>query len=124
MEGIVTSGLGEGKFFVSLEHYKKEIKGRLGFDAYPGTLNIKVDKEQLALLKKIIPIKIPGFKKGNRSFGGIGCYRAKIKNINGAVVIPDINRHEKGIIEFIAPVNLKSSLKIKDGDKIKIELVG
>ena len=53
MEGIVTSGLGEGYFFMSMEHYKKEIKEKLGFEAYPGTLNLKIDEEQIDSLKKI-----------------------------------------------------------------------
>ena len=36
--------------------------------------------------------------------------------------MPDINKHED-IMEFIAPVHLKSELKLADGDKIKIELI-
>ena len=118
--GIITSGIGEGSIFMSMEHYKKEIKNKLGFDAYPGTLNLKIKEDQLISLKKFNSIKINGFKKNNEVFGGISCYKAKINNINGAVIIPDINKHKKDIIEFIAPINLKSKLDIKDGDKIKI----
>ena len=72
--------------------------------------------------KKFNPIKIEGCKKNNKAFYGARCYKASIKNINGAVIIPDINKHKKDIIEFIAPINLKSELGIKDGDKIKIIL--
>lgn len=121
-EGIVTHGLGEGSFFISMEHYKKEIKEKLGFDAYPGTLNIKTNKEQLDSLKKINPIRIEGYEKDNKKFHGANCYKAKINNITGAIIVPDLTRH-KDIAEFIAPVNLKSELNIKDGDKIKIELI-
>ena len=46
----------------------------------------------------------------------------KINNINGSVIIPDINKHPKDIIEFIAPVNIQSKLNLKDGDKIKIKI--
>ncbi len=122
LEGIINSGLGEGTFFMSMEHYKKEIKEKLGFDAYPGTLNLKVSKEQIDSMKKNNPIKIDGYEKDNKTFGGINCYKAKINNINGDIIIPDINKHKEDIIEFIAPVDLKSELKLKDGDKIKIEL--
>ena len=123
MEGIITSGVGEGSIFMSMEHYKKEIKEKLGFDAYPGTLNIKTNKEQIESLKKINPIRIDGYEKGNKTFYGANCYKAKINNINGAIIIPDMNKHKEDITEFIAPVNLKSKLKIKDGDRIKIELI-
>ena len=121
--GIVISGLGEGAYFMSMSHYKKEIKEKLGFDAYPGTLNIKIDKEQKSKLKIINPIKLIGFKENNKTFGGVSCYKAKIGNIDGAIIIPDINKHKEDIIEFIAPVNVKSDLNIKDGDEVKIQLI-
>lgn len=122
IQGIVTSGLGEGALFMSMEHYKKEIKQKLGFDAYPGTLNVKVNKQQ-DLSQKSTTIRIDGYKKGDKTFGGATCYRAKLSNINGSIIVPDINKHEEDIIEFIAPVHVKSELNIKDGDKIKIELI-
>ena len=122
LNGTIVRGLGEGTFFMSMEHYKNQIKKKLGFDAYPGTLNLKVEKNQINLLKKINPIKIVGFEKDNKTFGGASCYKAKIKNINGSIILPDLTKH-KGVIEFIAHVHLKSELKLKDGDKIKIELI-
>lgn len=121
--GIVISGLGEGAYFMSMSHYKKEIKEKLGFDAYPGTLNIKIDKEQKSKLKIINPIKLIGFKENNKTFGGASCYKAEIRNVTGAIIIPDMNKHKDGIIEFIAPVNVKSDLNIKDGDEVKIQLI-
>lgn len=122
LNGVVVKGLGEGAFFLSIEHYKNEIKKKLGFDAYLGTLNLMIDIKQLEQLKKINPIKINGFKKNNEVFFGARCYRGKIRNINGAIIKPDMNKHKEDVIEFIAPVHLKTELKIKDGDKIKIEL--
>lgn len=122
LNGVVVGGLGEGSFFISMEHYKKEIKEKLGFDAYPGTLNLKVDEKQTNFLKSIVPIKINEFKKNNKEFGGVSCYNAKIENINGAIIIPDLTKH-KDTVEFIAPVHLKSELKIKDGDKVEVELI-
>ena len=123
LNGIVIRGLGEGTYFMSMQHYQKEIKKGLGFSAYPGTLNLKINKNQFGLLKKIQPIKINGYKSGNKTFGGVNCYRAKIKNITGAIIIPDLTKHKRNIIEFIAPVHLKSELKLKDGNKIIIELL-
>ena len=67
LEGIVISGLGKGAVFMSIDYYKKEIKEKLGFDPYPGTLNLKIDKQQTTLLNKVNPIKIEGYKKDNRS---------------------------------------------------------
>ena len=72
-------------------------------------------------VKKIV-YRIEGYEKDNKTFGGASCHKARINNINGAIIIPDLTKH-KDIVEFIAPLNLKSELKIKDGDKIKIELI-
>jgi len=122
LNGVIARGLGEGAHFMSMLHYKKEIKKKLGFNAYPGTLNLKANKKQIDILKNINPIKIDGFKTANKAYGGVDCYKAKVKNIGGSIIIPHLTKH-RNIIEFIAPVHIKSELKLKDGDKIKVELV-
>ena len=123
LNSAIVRGLGEGTFFMSMNHYQNEIKEKLGFNAYPGTLNLKINRKQADFLKTIIPIKINGFKLGNKTYGGVSCYKAKIKNIDGAIIVPDLTKHKKNVIEFIAPVHLKSELKIKEGDKVTIKLV-
>lgn len=122
-EGIVTSGLGKGAVFMSIDYYKEKIKEKLEFEAYPGTLNLLIDKGQLNTLKKTGPTRIDSFKKDGKTFGGASCYKIKINNIDGSIIIPDLTEHEENMVEVIAPVNLKSELKIKDGDKVKIQLI-
>lgn len=122
IDGIIVKGLGEGAYFMSMQHYQDEIKKKLGFKAYSGTLNLKVSKKQISFLRNFNKIEINGFKQKNKTFGGADCYKAKIKKIQGAIIIPHLTKH-KNIIEFIAPIHLKSELKLKDGDKIKVELL-
>ena len=117
IKGTVVSGLGEGKYFMSMPHYKNEIRKKLGFDPYPGTFNIKPENRHD--LGKSRSISIDGFEKSGKKFGGASCYIASINRIKGAIIIPDINKH-KGIIEFIAPEHLKSRLKLDDGDEVTI----
>ena len=121
VEGIVSKGLGEGAFFMSMPHYKNEIKSKLGFDAYPGTLNIKTDENTIAKIKKLKSSRIEGYSSNGKTFAGADCCPAKIKIIDGFVIFPDLTKH-KDILEFIAPVHVKSALNIKDGDKIKVEI--
>ena len=123
LKGTIIKGLGEGAYFMSMPHYKKEIKEKLGFDAYSGTLNIKIKKNQYNSITKTKLIKIMGYKKNGKIFGGASCYRAKIKNISGAIIIPDVNKHKKDIIEFIAPIHIKSKFKIRNGCKTNIEIL-
>ena len=122
LNSTIIRGLGEGAYFMSMQHYQKEIKKKLGFNAYPGTLNLKVDKTQMDLLKNLAPIKINGYKSGDKIFGGASCYKAKIKRIDGSIIVPDLTKH-KNVIEFIASVHIKSKLNLKEGDKVKIELL-
>ena len=123
LSGTIFGGLGEGAYFISMRHYRKEVKKKLGFKAYPGTLNLKISRNKISLLKRISSIRIAGFKENNKVFGGADCYKAKIKGINGSIIVPDLTKHQKNIIELIAPVQLRSELSLKDGDKIKIELM-
>lgn len=121
IDGVIVRGLGEGTYFMSMGHYQKEIKKKLGFNSYPGTLNLKVAKKDKDLLRNFNKIGINGFKQKNKTFGGADCYKAKIRKVKGAIIIPHLTKH-KNIIEFIAPIHLKSELKLKDGGKVRIEL--
>ena len=120
--GTITRGLGEGAYFISMEHYQNQIMKNLGFKAYPGTLNLKTSKSQIQSIKTMVPIQIDGFEKKGKRFGGANCYRASLRDVNGAIIMPHISKH-KDIIEFIAPIHLKSSLSLKDGDKVKVEII-
>ena len=122
-EGTITSGLGKGAVFVSIDYYKDNIREKLGFEPYPGTLNLEVGKGQQIQLSAITPIRIESFKKNGKAYGGASCYKIKIDGIDAAIIVPDLTEHEENMIEIVAPVNLKSELKVKDGNKVKIELV-
>ncbi len=50
--GTVFSGKGEGKKFISLPWVKSQIKEKLGFSPYAGTLNIRLNSESAR--KKIL----------------------------------------------------------------------
>jgi len=120
--GIVKKGIGEGAYYVSQKNYQEQFKKLIGFKAYPGTLNIKVNKEELMLLtSNIDKIIIQGFITKERSFGSLTCYKIKVNDIDSAIVIPERTRHEKDIIEVIAEINLRNRLSLKDEDKVKIK---
>ena len=121
--GEVISVLGEGAYYV--KHYSELINEYLGFDPYPGTLNLKVlfPKTIFDALYKVKPVIIPGFVKEGRTFGDVRAYRVKINGVNGAIVIPSRTIHPPRIAEVIAPVCLREVLGLKDGDKVRIEVV-
>lgn len=122
INGIVASGLGEGKPFLSMQQYNAQIMKKLGFAPFEGTLNIKFDeKAAKGILEYSEKIKISGFREGNNYFGAAYCVKAALGGIRGAIIIPEKTRHEN-MIEFIAPVNLREKLNLKDNDRVSIEL--
>ncbi len=124
LKGRVITGLGEGQYYISLEGYRKQFKEKLGFDPYPGTLNLKLDKPSVELRKRIIPaIKISGFMDQNRTFGEASCFNVMIKDVRGAVIIPERTHYPEDVIEVIAPLNLREYLKVKDGSIVEVEVI-
>ena len=119
--GFVVKGKGEGAFFVSMEHYKNAFKEKLGFSPYPGTLNLKTETSQTENLKNLKLVRVSGFKQKDKTFGGVDCYPAELNGIKGAVIVPDYTGHGRDIMEFIAPVHLRTELKLKNNDKVKVE---
>ncbi len=125
IEGRVISGVGEGKYYVSLEGYRNQFIEKLGFDPYPGTLNLKIPKEQMyfrRLLDEEEGIIINGFKTEDRTFGDVKAFKCKIDGIEGAVVIPQRTHYSSDILEIISPVYLRGALKLKDGDRVVVEV--
>ena len=53
LSGTVVSGIGEGKYYMSLEPYKEQFRTHLGFEPYPGTLNIRLPSSSIPVRKKI-----------------------------------------------------------------------
>jgi len=128
LEGVLFSGLGEGAYYVSKEGYRKQFIERLGFDPYPGTLNIKLttdyDIKTRAELEAYPAIELQGFQNESRSFGAVKCYPAAINNkAKGAILTAHRTHYDASVIEIIAPVFLRGSLKLKDGQKVKVEVL-
>jgi len=127
VEGIVFTGLGEGAYYVSRDGYRRQFIAKLGFDPYPGTLNIRLSDAKSLKSREIIEqyrgIEIEGFSDGDRTYGPVRCFRATINGkVEGALVIAQRTHYGKDTMEFIAPVNVRRTLGLKDGDKVRAEI--
>ena len=127
LEGTVFTGLGEGAYYISKEYYRKQIKEKLGFEPYPGTLNIKLSKDYDIKTRKELDaypaIELMGFKNEDRTFGLVRCYPAVINgSIKGALITALRSHYDASVLEIIAPVFLRKNLGIKDGNKVKVEI--
>jgi riboflavin kinase len=126
LKGRLIEGLGEGKYYVTRDGYRKQFKTKLGFDPFPGTLNLKLDMEYIPLrgrLEERQGIKIDGFTTENRTFGDCKCFRCSVDGKEGAVVIPSRTHYPSEIIEIISPVHLRKELGIEEGDEVTVEVI-
>jgi len=125
LAGRVISGVGEGSYYMSQRGYREQFDRELGFDPYPGTLDIKLDGASLEL--KAVLIQLPGkqvesFKTNERTFGLVKFFPAKLKDKKAALILP-LRSHYADVVELIAPKKLRESLKLKDGDVVQVEVM-
>jgi riboflavin kinase len=126
-EGTIFTGLGEGAYYIGKEHYRKQFIEKLGFDPYPGTLNLKLtsdyDLKTRTELEAYPAVEVQGFKNEDRTFGLVKCYPAMIGNkVKGAVILALRSHYDASVVEIIAPVCLRKHLNLKDGNKVKVEV--
>ncbi len=124
IHGTVQSGMGEGGYYICQSGYLKQFEEKLGFTPFEGTLNVQVDPEdvgKLDVVKSIAGVPIAGFSEGGRSFGDVVAYKAKIRNIDCAIVVPE-RSHYVDIIEIICQYHLRRTLSLEDGVHVDVKV--
>ena len=126
---------------MSQRHYQSQFKVVLGVGAWPGTLNVDLGSESMedfSLLRvlagldegtaseSVKPLRIEGFERDGRSFGGATAFRGRIRKGEGdweecAILIPDLTRHTS-TAEVISGAFLRETLPCSDGESVEIEL--
>lgn len=122
IQGEVTTGLGEGQYYINQREYGDQFLKKLWFKPYRGTLNIGISGSELNhldVLKRSGGILIKGFERGGRTFGDVRAFLCSIKNVECAVVIPD-RSHHTGILEVISKYHLRRTLGLRDGDIVEL----
>ncbi len=120
--GEVISGLGEGKYYITKEGYFNQIKEKLFFEPYPGTLNVRVyarDIEKVEILHNLPGILIKGFVSEGRTFGNVKAFLCTINGKDAALIIPE-RSHYTDVVEIIADKCLRKELNLEDGSIVDI----
>jgi len=117
LKGRLVSGDKTGAYFIS--KYASRIKAKLGYDPFPGTLNVEV----------AFPPKFPtrshfvsSWTEGGKQYGAVWMYPAMMLNSKVTVVVPELTHHGSKIVEVVSPYCLRSKFRLKDGDYVDLEV--
>ncbi len=125
VSGTIAKGLGEGGFYVSLPGYRNQFREKLGFEPYPGTLNIRLSEDERWKRQAILqgePVTVSGFRDKERTYGDLFAYKCRLDGKECAIIFPLRTHHGPDIIEMVCPFNAKRELGKKDGDRVKVSV--
>ena len=126
LEGEVIDGLGEGRYYVSVPGYVSQFIEKLGFEPFPGTLNIRLTPESIVIRKKADAlhwVAIGGFTANERTFGGARCLPCNIEGHPCAIIVPGRTHYPEDIIEVISPVQLRDTLGPDGGSHVSVDVI-
>jgi riboflavin kinase len=130
LSGTVTSGMGEGRHYISLSGYMRQFREKLDYEPFAGTLNIDLTEESVRARRRlngVDPITIEGWEDDERTYGPAYCYPASVsaggETYGGAhVIAPERTHHGDDHLEVIAPEKLRDVLGLEDGSEVTVNV--
>ncbi len=119
LSGAVISGGGDGKKFMELPWVKQQVTEKLGFTPYLGTLNVKLTGKNVKKRKLIEKAPSAEICPAEGYYKGL-LFKAFIGIVECAIVLPEVPRYPKTLLEIIAPVNLRKTLQLEDGFEVTV----
>ncbi len=122
IRGVVREGNGEARGFTQLNWVRAQSREKLGFDPYPGTLNLETTEraalEASSTSRAIIIEPEPGFCSAR-------CYRVRVNDRVDAVwIVPEVPGYPANQMELMSSVSLRDTLHLKDGSIVTVGLLG
>lgn len=132
LRGTVVSGVGEGAYYMSLPGYVEQFKSMLEVVPYPGTLNVRLDRDSIGMVLAlgVGDALVQGFADGQRTYGWVRCYGALLKAISDSshrsvrchLIRLERTHHDTAVAELVASQNLREAASVNDGDIVTITL--
>ncbi|WP_276273134.1 CTP-dependent riboflavin kinase [Haloarcula litorea] len=130
LNGVVTSGMGEGRHYITLPGYMEQFIDKLGYEPFAGTLNLELTEDSVrrrARLGAVEPVTIEGWEDDERTYGPAYCYPASVESGDGEyepahVIAPERTHHGEEQLEVIAPEKLRDVLGLADGDEVIVHV--
>lgn len=118
--GRVATGRGQGQYFTQLNWVSKQFSIKFGFEPVAGTFNVKLSPEDEAHFETLNGLAGVQIISPDSAFCDAKCFPAQIGTIRGALVIPLVEKYPHDVLEIVAPVNLRQTLRVKDNDLVEV----
>ncbi|ELZ51465.1 hypothetical protein C464_00984 [Halorubrum coriense DSM 10284] len=130
LRGAVTGGMGEGRHYITLPGYAEQFHERLGYDPFPGTLNVDLTEESVRRrgeMAGIDAVPIDAWEGEDRTYGAATCYGVTLvagdeRYDEVHAIVPDRTHHDDDQLELIAPDRLRDALDLGDGDSVEVRV--
>jgi len=121
------SGPGRGRYFISLPIYYLLFTEILNEEPYPGTLDIEVGTPVSDIERRCRPQFVRNVLFERRLYGGFRYWLGSISKdgatvVDVVVVRPNLSKHHEGVLEVVSSKYLRDLLKVRDGDRVQLEL--
>ena len=122
INGKIVSGAKQGAFFTRLDWVQEQCLQKLGFRPFPGTLNLEVANENVAILETVLAREGIELVSPESNYCSGIVIPLNIEGIACALVAPaeDVRVHARNIIEIISHLGLKNALGVDDGDWVTV----
>ncbi|QGA80764.1 DUF120 domain-containing protein [Candidatus Nanohalobium constans] len=122
LEGTVTSGMGDGEYYIGKEVYQEAFDETLGFRPFPGTLNLEVEeKTREAFEENSETLEIREIYEDGERLSDVDVTPCKIEGVECGLLRLEFTDHPKSVAEVVAPIELRKKFNLEDGDKVKLE---
>lgn len=129
LHGKVSSGIGEGRYYV--EKYHEFFERNLDMHPFPGTLNVRLLGDKDVMLRKQIEMQggvlLRGFSDETRSFGDVFAFHVSLaRGEPDSIEVPACflkiarTHYDESVIEIISSHELRAVLKLADDDFVRI----
>ena len=123
LAGRLCSGLGEGAGFTALDWVEHQFHAKLGFWAYPGTLNLHLAGSKWDTARDAMQAAAGIAIQPPPGFCAAKCFAVLLEGrVAGAAILPDIPDYPVDKLEIVSPVALRQELRLSDGDRVTLQV--
>lgn len=122
--GAVCGGVGEAAGFLGLDWVRRGMQQALGFDPWPGTLNLRMHGSAWQRWRRTLALQ-PGIRlEPAPGFCAAKCFRVRLnERLDAAAVFPEVDGYPEDKLELVAPLHLRTALGLRDGDRVQLRLL-